>query len=319
MKDVVSGFEREPKIYGPLTKEQAEQLSYDSLLEQDMEHALSGEMPEEVEREINETFLEESTSANQDDEDGRAIDTRSSADDEELAHEWVCKEFPSIESTGSEVRILIRNSATIGDNFKTMPGCLIGRKAVIGDNCKSSSPIHKKVKLGDNTTLSAACRIGVNKPHLDKGEEFQVEIGSNVFVDMGVKISPRSVIGNRTFIAPSVTIGSNAEKKNDPKYTVLGNDCVIQDASAIENGVNIGERCWIGKNCEVKSGASLGNDCWIQDGVVVEKDAIIGNGYIIRSGTKIPKGMTIENNDSNKQIVIDEIWISRHKARKYVK
>lgn len=319
MNSGVTEYEPTQTLFGPPTKEQAQ---HEDQLDADLQEALSAEVPKEIEDDINQTLLETELTTESYGEESHDTkeqvapeDGNEAEEEEEKTHEWVCREFSSLDSPDSSVKILIRESATIGDNFQTSVECLIGRKAVVGNNCKSASPILKKVKLGNGTILSEACQIGARKPKLNKDEQYQVQIGNNVFVNRGVKIKTRTVVGDNSFIAPWVTIGENSGKKKTSELTSIGDNCVLNESSMINNGASIGDGCWVGEEVTVESGASVGNDCWLQDGVLVRQGAVIGNGYIIESGTNVPKKTRLPDNDTGTPILIGQSQIYKYSSR----
>lgn len=241
---------------------------------------------------------------------------------------WRTVEFPMVGLDGATVRIMVGNNAKIGDGFQAEDKCFVGKKSVIGDNGKISSPIYKSTKVGDNFTLSSNSKVGVEKPKLKdskklkKGEKlkdsdkFQVIIGDDVFIDSHVDIMPGTQIGNNTSVGPKTKLGfkpKSAKKKAYDLKTTIGDDCRFDQGVTVEEGVSIADGCNIGEGVVVKTGAIIGDDCFLCKGVVVKPGAKLGKGYIVLPGLKIEKYANIPDNETNELVIISQQWLYKNR------
>jgi len=122
----------------------------------------------------------------------------------------------------------------------------IGRNVKIGKNVR----IWHFVYIGDNTEIGDNVKIG-SLTHID----YNVKIGSNTKIEGLVYIPPLSIIGERVFIGPRVTLTNDPYPMSERLAGVVVEDDAVLCAGAI---VKAGVR--IGKNSVVGMGAVVTKD-----------------------------------------------------------
>jgi len=122
----------------------------------------------------------------------------------------------------------------------------IGRNVKIGKNVR----IWHFVYIGDNTEIGDNVKIG-SLTHID----YNVKIGSNTKIEGLVYIPPLSIIGERVFIGPRVTLTNDPYPMSERLAGVVVEDDAVLCAGAI---VKAGVR--IGKNSVVGMGAVVTED-----------------------------------------------------------
>ena len=177
----------------------------------------------------------------------------------------------------SRTNVKIHESVTIGSNVVIGPNTHIGINSRIYDGVK----IHGNTKIGDNVVVGYNSIIGypgfgfarttstpVRIPHVGG-----VIIGNNV--DIGClntivagTIEP-TFIGDGTKVDDHVHIGHNAQ---------IGKNCIIT-ACAEMGRMNMGNDVWVGPNSSIIQGVEIGDKAYIGISSVVtknvEKDSIV--------------------------------------------
>lgn len=281
-------------------------------------------MPDDVALEIMLTFEEESNTdvheeINQDEGVKHGPQTKAEADEvaknakPKEENNWKIRLYPKIDSEDEKIPVMVGHKTTIGSDFMAGFSCSVGKKSVIGSGCKISTRIPKRVSVGNNCTISNGSTIGTESSP-KKDDEFQLVIGDNVYIGNSATVKQQTTTGNNVFIGEGAKVGINPKKKDKFKPTRIGNNCIVEQESTVENGASVGEDCHIAENALVKTGAEIGDNCYVGEGAVVSAGAKIGKGYIIDTGLDLDDygKINIDDNLLDEQIVIDKKWLSDH-------
>lgn len=189
---------------------------------------------------------------------------------------------------GSRGNAMMHATATIGKHSSVTSGCPIGRETSIGEGCVIEGRlIGRNVTLGDQVEIGKGCEIGTPGDGR-KWSKHEVEIGAGATLHTGVKVKPYSFIGEGTVINSSAKIGY-VETKDSNKRINLGRPTIV------------GANCWVGKKVIIKAGAQ------------------IGSGYHIADGLVVPENVKIGNNDSGREIIINQKWIDNYLESQAIK
>ena len=110
-------------------------------------------------------------------------------------------------------------------------------------------------------------------------------------------------IGNNTYVAEGALIGHPGkherdllgERMNEVEGSVIGDDCVIRDATIIYSQVKIGNKVQTGHHVLIREGTTIGDNVIIGSGTIIEDHCKIGNRVSIQSGVYIPTNTVIED------------------------
>jgi UDP-3-O-[3-hydroxymyristoyl] glucosamine N-acyltransferase len=167
--------------------------------------------------------------------------------------------------------VVVEDEAVIGEGTVIKAGTFIGRKAVIGHNCRIAPnvSIMHECKIGNNVIIHAGTVIGSDGfgfAPTEPGQEYKkirqvgwveicdnVEIGANVTIDRGAigpTIIERGVkIDNLVMIAHNVRIGENSiivAQVGISGSTRLGKSVILAGQAGIAGHLKLGDGAMVG-------------------------------------------------------------------------
>ena len=147
----------------------------------------------------------------------------------------------------------------------------LGRGAYIQAGCEFIGA--KRIEVGKATKILRDVRLNVTSGSL-------LRLGQEVCLDRGVDIGTIGKgctieIGDGAFLGPYTCV-------EGPGNIKIGQHCLIASHSGIyasnrqqsglsREGIEIGDRCWLGTGVKVLDGVTIGHDCIIGAGAVVTK------------------------------------------------
>ncbi len=161
-----------------------------------------------------------------------------------------------------------------------------------------SSIVHKKAKIGANTTIGPFCQIGKD-----------VVIGKNCILKSHVVIEGNVIIGDDNVFFPFSTIGTipqDLKYKGEKTKVIIGNNCKMREYCTINLGTKGGGGTTrIGDNCLLMIGTHIAHDCIIDKNVIfanhstlaghveIEKNVVVGALSAIHQFSRIGEGAMI--------------------------
>ena len=157
---------------------------------------------------------------------------------------------------------------------------------LIGKNVKISHGKH--IKCGKNIKFEDYSEIqGLSKNGIIFGDN--VTIGRNVMIRpssyYGKDLGQGLIIGNNSSIGPDTYIGCSGQVKIGsnvmfgPKCSLFAENHVFKDKNTnikqqgvVQQGIVIGDNCWIGSNCIILDGVTIGEGCVIGAGTLINKN-----------------------------------------------
>ena len=159
----------------------------------------------------------------------------------------------------------------IGEGTEIGPYCIIGRHAVIGENCRLIS----HVQVMGHTTIGADCVIspfvtlgGAPQDLSYRGEPTRLEVGAGCTIREGVTMNVGTVkgggltrVGERGFFMNNSHVGHDCFVGNDVIFATsatLGGHCEIGDfvyiggLSAVHQFTRVGPQVMVGGVCGVR-------------------------------------------------------------------
>jgi mannose-1-phosphate guanylyltransferase len=140
---------------------------------------------------------------------------------------------------------------------------------------------------GNFTTRNARIRGPLTIGH-------NVSIGSNSSLVGPIAIGENTTIGDNVLIGPYSVIGSNC---------IIGNDSKILSSYLFDN-VSIGKASNI-SGAVVADETIIGDNCYLENGTVIGHKVVIGNYSTIHSGVKVWPQITINQNSSIKDTLVN--------------
>lgn len=168
-----------------------------------------------------------------------------------------------------------RHKIFLGPNVRIRGGRMleIGNNVVIGSNVYLDASLGDGIEIGDNCKIGDFGRLIVSQNYgkLGKRIVLQANVGLGEFAYIGgagnVSIGEGCIIGQYFSVHPENHIFDR-------------HDIPIRFQGVTNEGVAIGDNCWIGAKVTVLDGVSIGSGCVIAAGAVVTKSfddgAVIG-------------------------------------------
>ena len=196
-------------------------------------------------------------------------------------------------------KIMISESAKIGNDTVIMPNVFIGNHVVIGDNCI----IHPNVSIYDHTTIG-------NEVEIHSG----ATIGSDAFYFNTKKnreawFKKMKSVGN-VHIHDKVEIGANCTVDRG-----VSDSTIIGMGTKMDNMVHIGHDVEIGKNCLIAAQVGIAGGTILKDGVTlwgqvgVSKTLTIGENAVVMAQSGVPSD--IEGNKTYWGTPVQESYSKR--------
>lgn len=174
----------------------------------------------------------------------------------------------------------IHPSATIGEGFEMGFNCIIGENVTVGSNVKIGNMcvIEANTVVGDDVSMDHFCIIGTDcivgpRTRFRSNVEIRTktEIGSDCYIDSGVKSSGLNRVGNE------VTLRYDA---------IIARGCDIGDRTYICPQVMTNN---LDHNMEQVGGAKVGEDCFIGTNTTLGAGILIAAGSIVGSKAMVTK------------------------------
>ena len=160
----------------------------------------------------------------------------------------------------------------LGKKVKISNRTKINRATIIGDFTVLDGLGNIGIKIGSSCNIGAFCRFICSVNYNKIGEAIilgnNVSIGEYSYIGGAAKV----VIGNDTIVGQYLSIhpqNHNFHEKNK----------LIRLQGTTENGVKIGNNCWIGSKVTFLDGSKVGNGCVVAAGSVVTKS--FGDNLVI--------------------------------------
>ncbi len=188
---------------------------------------------------------------------------------------------------------VISDKATLGENVKVGPFCVIDDDVIIGDNCTLTSHvvIRGPSKIGRNNTFYQFCSIGEDcQDKKYAGERTELTIGDDNVFREGVTVHRGTVQDDSiTIIGSRNLIMVNAHIAHD---CVLGNDIILANNVAVAGHVHIDDFAILGGAVGIHQFCKVGAHAFLGAGGIILRDV---PPYVMVSGHKnIPQGINSE-------------------------
>jgi UDP-N-acetylglucosamine acyltransferase len=141
---------------------------------------------------------------------------------------------------------IVEDGATLGDNVRIGPYCIVGADTKLGNGVEliSHAVVTGRTTLGANSRVFPFASVGHRPQDLKyAGEPSTLEIGENTTIREHVTINPGTAGGGMV--------------------TRIGNNCLIMI------GVHIGHDCLIGNNVILSNNVTFAGHCRVDDFVVM--------------------------------------------------
>lgn len=176
---------------------------------------------------------------------------------------------------------IIETGATLGENVKIGPYCLIGKDVKLGDNVQLIS----HVNLSGDTSIGAASIlypfVSMGHPPQDfkhKGGPVSIKIGErctfreNVNIHPGTDTGkPQTVIGHDCYFMVGTHLAHEGQ---------MGNNVVISNGAQIGGNVTIGDYVVLGGLCAIHQHTRIGDYAFIGGMATVTRD-VIPYGFVL--------------------------------------
>lgn len=188
---------------------------------------------------------------------------------------------------GTNQRSGIAPSAIVGENVILGSNISIGSHSVIGDDCSidDDTVVDSNVVIYSDVHVGKRCRIFSGSIIGADGFGYYKD-------DLGLYRKVQHVGGVK--IGDDVEIGANAcIDKGCLDYTVIGNNCKIDNLCHISHNVLLGANCVLVAGAIICGSVVAGDNCWfapgsiVRDGVVLRDNVHVGmNSVVYRSVKK---------------------------------
>lgn len=179
--------------------------------------------------------------------------------------------------TMTEQGYWIGENATVGNNVRIEPFCLIGHDVVIGDNTviHSGSKLFRAV-IGHDVVIDCNAVIGnecFTYTRDEDGNLYKIPTGGNVRIEEHVFIGASTVVEagstGTTIIKPYAKIDMNVSVGHD---AVIGRNTEITECAALGGFAVICDNVFIGMNATIKNRIEIGENSNIGMGCIVTKN-----------------------------------------------
>jgi UDP-N-acetylglucosamine acyltransferase len=181
---------------------------------------------------------------------------------------------------------IVEDGATIGENVRIGPFCLVGSRVTLEDNVEliSHAVVTGNTRIGEATRIFPFASVGHEPQDLKyRGEENRLLIGKKCIVREGVTLNPGTA-GDKseTLIGDGCVFLANSH---------VAHDCIVGDGSILSNNVMLAGHCDVGRNVIFGGGAGVHQFCRIGDNAFIGGLAGIGTDVI-------PFGIAVGNRAS---------------------
>lgn len=189
----------------------------------------------------------------------------------------------------------ISTNASIGENVKIAPFCIIESDVVIGNDCKigAGTIIHAHTKIGNNVEIKEHCMIATEDADLYRNEQGHcrvlphlagtiIEDGCLVLANayIGAGDTRTTVIKKNSLISAGAKIGHN---------NLIEEGVIISAGSDICGHCNIGANTYVAPEAVVKNRLNVGENAYIGLGASVISDVGIGDRVFGNPARKVPE------------------------------
>lgn len=172
----------------------------------------------------------------------------------------------------------IDGSAKIGASSRLMPGVVVGKGVIIGNDCliHPNVTIYDGCEIGNNVVIHAGSVIGADAFYYQRNSSGYRKLHSsgNVIIEDDVEIGAACTIDRG--VTASTVIGAGTK---------------------IDNMVQIGHDTVVGKNCLFASQVGIAGVVTVEDDVIlwgqvgVQKDLTIGKGAVVLGQSGLAKSL----------------------------
>lgn len=170
---------------------------------------------------------------------------------------------------------LIEDGATLGENVKIGPYCIVGAETTIGDGTEliSHAVVTGKTVMGRNNRVFPFASIGHQPQDLKyKGEPSRLEIGDNNVIREQVTINPGTEGGGMlTKVGNNVLMMVGAHVAHD---AIVGNSCILVNNATLAGHVILEDFAIVGGLSAVHQFVRVGKHAMIGGMTGVENDII---------------------------------------------
>ena len=188
---------------------------------------------------------------------------------------------------------VISDKATIGENVKVGPFCVVDDDVVIGDNCvlKSHVVVRGPTKIRKNNTFYQFTSIGEDcQDKKYAGERTELTIGDDNVFREGVTVHRGTIQDESiTIIGSRNLLMVNAHVAHD---CVLGDDIILANNTAVAGHVHIDDFAIVGGAVGIHQFCKVGAHAFLGAGGIILRDV---PPFVMVSGHKhIPQGINSE-------------------------
>ena len=142
-------------------------------------------------------------------------------------------------------------------------GIRFGRWCAIGPYCELDGYASEGVRLGPASRLGSHCVLTVTSHVSRMGRGFTLGARSGLDDYCHIGASGGVAIGEDVIAGPFVSFHSQEHVFGDPAS-------LIRDQGVTEDGIRVGNGCWIGARVTILDGTDIGENCVVAAGAVVK-------------------------------------------------
>lgn len=156
-------------------------------------------------------------------------------------------------------------------------------------------PIHPTALIDKHAELDPTVEVG---PYciIERG----VRIGAGTRLIAHVFVAAGTTLGQRNLIFPNAVLGhwpQDLAFKDEPSYTVIGDDNIIREGVTIHRGTMPGSTTHVGNRCFLMAYSHVGHNCHVSD------DVKLANGALLAGHVQVGEKSFISGNAAVHQFV----------------
>ncbi len=156
--------------------------------------------------------------------------------------------------------------ASVSDHVHIEAGAVIGAGAVVLAN----------TYVGPDVTIKPNATVGGDgfENAVIRGRRMVVPHAGEVWLSEGVQVGSstcidRGLFGDFSYLGTNTTVDNLVHFAHSAK---AGKDCALVACSEISGGVVLGDGVWLGPNVSINQGLNIGDHCYVGTGAVVTRD-----------------------------------------------